>query len=78
MLSPRTTARLGLAAAFVLFASCMAVIGRGAAGGKWFPHRYVPDIQPAVVSPSLQPTGTPAPPLSRHDSQADSRLAKAR
>jgi hypothetical protein len=76
MLSPRTTARLGLAAAFILFASCMAVIGWGAAISKRIPHRYSPDVQPAVVSPALQPADTPAPPPLLHE--ADARLAKAR
>jgi hypothetical protein len=76
MLSPRTTARLGLAAAFVLFASCMTVIGWGAAVGKRFPHRHPTDVQPAVVGPAIQPTGAPAPPLSPREAAA--RLAKAR
>lgn len=76
MLSPRTTARLGLTAAFVLFASCMAVLGRAAIDGKRPPHRYFPDEPPAVVSPGLLPRATTAPSVSRHE--ADARLAKAR
>ena len=76
MLSPRTAARLGLTAAFIVFALCMAIIGRAAADGKRLPHRYPTDVQPAVVTPALQPTDTPALPLWQRGAEA--RLAKAR
>ena len=49
MLSPRSRARLGVGAAFILFVSCVALVGMGAADG-----RKAPPARTGVRRPALE------------------------